>query len=173
MFPPVSVVAIAIELTTPIVEAVCDLVTDDVANGTVVQVIWTVLVEEDALQNASRELDLQEHSHGLRGVAGDRRHTGCLRCSPVSCKMHLSSLPGKTSSSCQFTIPITTLFSRFTRDSHSLVLVIRLPQLFDIVVRPVLAQRLHVGVEGGRLVQLQLRLIVKLQTFRCLASQRQ
>lgn len=68
MFPPVPVVAIAVELTAAVVETVCDLVTDDVADGTVVQVIWTVLVEEDALQNASRELDLQQHSLQLRGL---------------------------------------------------------------------------------------------------------
>ena len=49
MFPPVSVVAILIKLSSPVIESMCDLVADDVSDGTIVQVIGTILVEEDPL----------------------------------------------------------------------------------------------------------------------------
>lgn len=49
MFPPVLVVAVFIKLSSTIVEAVCDLVSNDVPDGTVVQVIGTILVKKDPL----------------------------------------------------------------------------------------------------------------------------
>ena len=74
MFPPVFIVAVFVELSTAIVESVGDLVADDVADGAVIQVVRSVLVKEDALQNAGGELDLLNERSVVQWFRVMRRH---------------------------------------------------------------------------------------------------
>ena len=56
--PPLAQVAVLIELGTLVVEAVCHLMTDDHADGTVVESIVGVHIEEGRLQDTCGEADL-------------------------------------------------------------------------------------------------------------------
>lgn len=53
--PPLDEVTFLVELTSLIVEAVSYFVSHDESYGTVVHVFWSVIAEERALQNSSRE----------------------------------------------------------------------------------------------------------------------
>ena len=55
--PPVNKVSFLIKLSALVVKAVCDLVPDPPADGSVVHVLGPVAREEDSLEDASRELD--------------------------------------------------------------------------------------------------------------------
>lgn len=53
--PPVPKIALHVKLTTLIVEAMGDLVTNDIANSAEVHVLGSLGVEEVSLQDAGRE----------------------------------------------------------------------------------------------------------------------
>ena len=53
----ISSLTVQVELSALVVEAVCDLVADDPADGAVVHVTRSIAGEENALENSSRKLD--------------------------------------------------------------------------------------------------------------------
>ena len=55
--PPVNKVSLLIKLSALVVKAVCNLVPDHPADGSVVHVLGSVAREEDSLEDASWELD--------------------------------------------------------------------------------------------------------------------
>lgn len=50
-------IAVTIELAPLVIESVNDLVTNDVSDRSVIQILGTCLVEKHSLQNAGREFD--------------------------------------------------------------------------------------------------------------------
>ena len=55
--PPVPQVTLLVKLSALVIKAMSYLVTNDPADGAIVEILGTTAAEEDSLQNASRELD--------------------------------------------------------------------------------------------------------------------
>lgn len=53
--PPIDEVPLFVELSTLIVEAVSNFVADDEPDRAVIHVLWSIVIEERAFQNTSRE----------------------------------------------------------------------------------------------------------------------
>lgn len=58
--PPVAQVTLHIELTTLVVESVCDFVSNDITDGTEIHVLGSLSIEKVTLENASRELCVKQ-----------------------------------------------------------------------------------------------------------------
>lgn len=58
--PPVTQVTLYIELATLVVESVCDFVSNDITDGTEVHVLGSLGIEKVTLENASRELCVEQ-----------------------------------------------------------------------------------------------------------------
>lgn len=63
--PPVTQVTLYIELATLVVESVCDFMSNDITDGTEVHVLGSLGIEKVTLENASRELCVEQRNGNM------------------------------------------------------------------------------------------------------------